>query len=306
MSDGEYGEPSGGHTPESQQQQYVGEENEPSNVTERKPRAMQRVSTDASSDFPRMGLRLPPFWPDDPEVWFAQIEALFANAGVVSESVKFNYVVGNLDQQYITEVKDILLRPPAAFRYEKLKQELVKRLTTSKQHKVKQLLMHEQLGDRKPSQFLRHLRSLAGQNVPEDFLQTIWTSRLPENIQALLATQKNASLETLAELADQVQDIASPTRHVAATADHGSTISVMANEIAELRRMVKDLTVQLNRSPRPRDRNQQRSRSRSSKRSESAYRKHPLCWYHERFGSRSTRCIKPCDFTTSGNAQGSP
>jgi hypothetical protein len=33
--------------------------------------------------------------------------------------------------------------------------------------------MHEEMGDRKPSQFLRHLKSLAPE-VPDDFLRSIW------------------------------------------------------------------------------------------------------------------------------------
>ncbi|KAJ8737944.1 hypothetical protein PYW08_000539 [Mythimna loreyi] len=64
-------------------------------------------------------------------------------------------------------------------RYEKLKTELVRRLSASQERKVKQLLMHEELGDRKTSQFLRNLQGLAGPAVPEDFVRTIWSSRLP-------------------------------------------------------------------------------------------------------------------------------
>jgi hypothetical protein len=48
------------------------------------------------------------------------------------------------------------------------------------------------MGDRQPSQFLRHLRGLAP-DVPEDFLYTIWSSRLPLNIQTILAGQQVCS-----------------------------------------------------------------------------------------------------------------
>jgi hypothetical protein len=50
------------------------------------------------------------------------------------------------------------------------------------------------MGDRKPSQFLRHLRGLAP-DVPEDFLYTFWSSRQPPNIQTILVGQQECSLE---------------------------------------------------------------------------------------------------------------
>ncbi|XP_047543228.1 uncharacterized protein LOC125075559 [Vanessa atalanta] len=276
------------------------------NVTKRKPCPMQRVSTDGErTGIFNAGLRLPSFYPDDPEVWFTQVEALFANAGITGDSTKFNYVIGNLDHQYSREVKDILLAPSAADKYNKLKTELIKRLSASQERKVKQLLMHEDLGDRKPSQFLRHLQNLAGQNVPEDFLRTIWCSRLPGDIQTLLASQPHSSLETLADLADRVQDIASPPHHIAATSAHGPSLQSMAGEIAELRRMVQDLTLELGRRPRSRTRHQRCDGSESSRRSESSYRRYPICWYHQRFRDGATKCIKPCDFSKAGNSQSS-
>ncbi|GBP92944.1 hypothetical protein EVAR_84047_1 [Eumeta japonica] len=81
----------------------------------------------------------------------------------------------------------------------------------SKERKLKQLLMHEELGDRKPSQFFRHLQGLAGPDISKDLLITIWTSRLPQNIQTVIARQIAPTLELLADLADQVHEIAFPS-----------------------------------------------------------------------------------------------
>jgi hypothetical protein len=53
----------------------------------------------------------------------------------------------------------------------------VKRLSPSRRQCIRQLLALE-IGDRKSSQFLRHLRTLAP-DVPDDFLHTNWSSRLP-------------------------------------------------------------------------------------------------------------------------------
>src|SRR5215510_12239114 len=45
----------------------------------------------------RPAVRLPPFWPDKPGLWFAQVEAQFHLAAVTSETTKFNYVISQLE-----------------------------------------------------------------------------------------------------------------------------------------------------------------------------------------------------------------
>lgn len=264
-----------------------------------------------SNELCRVGIRVPPFWPEEPEIWFAQVEGQFTISNITSDSTKFNYVIGQLDQQYSKEVKDIIISPPLNDKYEKLKSELIKRLSASKEKKVHQLLMHEELGDRKPSQFLRHLQNLAGSDVPEDFLRTIWSSRLPSNIQTLMASQPGSSLETLADLADRVQDIMTPVHQVAAASSSpapGSTIDTMSKEIAELKQAVRNLTIQLDRQGRqarsPHRSSSRQARNTSSARSQSNYRKFPFCWYHAKYGVKANRCQTPCDFGKAGNSRG--
>lgn len=263
-----------------------------------------RVST-ASSDIFRVGVRVAPFWPDKPSIWFAQLEGQFAISNITANSTKFYYVISQLDNQYAAEVEDIIVSPPETNKYAKLKSELIKRLSASKEKKVKQLLMHEELGDRKPSQFLRHLQNLAGPGVPEDFVKTIWSSRLPHNMQQIIASQ-TAPLETLADLADRIQDIAPPAPVVASTSassQSGSTMDEMVRQIAALTRKVDELMSERSRS-RNRSPHHSRRRSSSARRSSSRYNKQPLCWYHAKFGNKAHKCISPCDHKAENNQGG--
>jgi len=96
-----------------------------------------------------------------------------------------------------------IISPPELEPYDRLKAELVRRLSTSRVQRVRQLLSHEEKGDRKPSQFLRHLESLVP-GVPDDFLRTIWASRLPPHVQAILTGQTECSLDSTSRLADRI------------------------------------------------------------------------------------------------------
>ncbi|CAK9821233.1 hypothetical protein ANTPLA_LOCUS11223 [Anthophora plagiata] len=164
------------------------------------------VVTASTAVLERVNLRIPDFTPDDPELWFCVLERNFAAGGITSDGIKASYVTGALGPRYIDEVRDILLNPPSTGLYYTLKRELIRRLSVSQEQKARRLLEHEEIGDRKPSQFLRHLRGLAGTCVSESLLRTLWLGRLPRNVQAILATQKDTALDKVAELADAITD----------------------------------------------------------------------------------------------------
>uniref|UniRef100_A0A1E1W488 DUF7041 domain-containing protein n=1 Tax=Pectinophora gossypiella TaxID=13191 RepID=A0A1E1W488_PECGO len=262
-----------------------------------------------SGEVNRVGVRVPPFYPQKPSLWFAQLESQFVLANITTESTKFHYTLGSLDPLYAAEVEDIVADPDMTNKYTRLKTELIKRLSASREKKVMQLLTREELGDRKPSQFLRHLKQLAGPEVPEGFMRTIWASRLPTSVQSIIASQVKKPLDEVAELADTIIDVVQPTPQVASTSrastsDDSSTS--MSGQIAELTRLVCSLQTKVDRLSRPSDRSSSRSRNRrrsSSTRSQSNYRKHPVCFYHSKYGPKAHRCVKPCDY--AGNDRGS-
>jgi hypothetical protein len=229
---------------------------------------------------------MPPFWPDRPALWFAQVEAQFELAGVTSQKTKFNQVVSQLQQQHAAEVEDIITIPPQDNPYDRLKAELVKRLSTSREQRVRQLLSHEEMGDRKPSQFLRHLKGLAP-DVPDDFLRTIWASRLPPHVQAILAGQTEGSLDSASHLADRICEVTPLPTTAAVTASTPEDSAGLRERIDELTRLVASLQASQGRS-------RSHSRHRRDRTPHVSPARQDMCWYHWRFGDKARKCTPPC------------
>ena len=134
-------------------------------------------------------IKLPPFWPKDPALLCAQIEAQFTTHGITASRTKFEYVVSSLSPKYATEVRNLPLTPPAEHPYEQLKKELTNRTLLSEQCRLQQLLTSEELGDRKPFQLLQHIQQLLGDKantMDATFLQGLFLQRLPSNVRMVL------------------------------------------------------------------------------------------------------------------------
>ena len=86
------------------------------------------------------------------------------------------------------------------------RQELVRRLSTSREELVRQLHSHDKMSDRKPSLFLCQHKTLAP-DVPDDFLRTICASRLPPHVQAFLPGQTEGSLDSASHVADRICEV---------------------------------------------------------------------------------------------------
>lgn len=256
---------------------------------------------------------MPPFWPNEPALWFAQLEGQFMLSNITADATKFNHVIANLDYKFVCEVKDIISKPPADNKYDKIKTELIARLSASQEQRVRQLLTHEELGDRKSSQILRHLRNLAGTEVPDDFIRSLWTNRLPSHVQAIIAAQADPPLDTMALIVDKIYEIAlQPSSQIASTsAAPPATTAAAATcplaAIEQLTRRVEDLARQvsaLSNGSRSSSRTRTQSpgwRRRSRSRSDAGA---DYCWYHRRFGKKSTKCRDPCAFN-QGNGSSS-
>jgi len=71
--------------------------------------------------------------------------------------------MSHLDDKYTAELEDVITNPTQPTgSCERIKTVLIRRLSLSVEQRVHQLLMHEEMCDRRLTQFLRHLRTLTG------------------------------------------------------------------------------------------------------------------------------------------------
>ena len=159
-----------------------------------------------------INIKLPPFWANDPQIWFVQTEAYFATRRITSQKTMYQVVVSSLDPQYAVEIRDLLLHPPIDNQYDKLKEALLARTQRSEQARLRELLSPEELGDHPPSAALRRMQQLLGDKlVDSSLLRKLFVQRLPPSMRVVLAsTPASVSLHELAQLANKVAETTTP------------------------------------------------------------------------------------------------
>ncbi|XP_025158061.1 uncharacterized protein LOC112589349 [Harpegnathos saltator] len=188
--------------------------------------------------------RLPPFWKSNPELWFLQVEAVFQALRVRNDETKYSLAVSLLDPKSLQELSDIIRLPPPDRKYELLKATILSRFSDSADRQLLRLLTQLELGDRKPSQLLRQMRTLAGTRVPEDVIRVRWLDLLPISIQQILKVLKTHNLEELAAAADELLG-SGQGYPVAAVQPPASTCAVCAASGGQLTSRQPDLAAVL-------------------------------------------------------------
>lgn len=263
----------------------------------------------------KIGIKVPPFWHDCPEIWFAQIEAQFSVGKITSDNAKYNTIVASIESKILCQVSEAVLNPPNTDKYKHLKDLIISRYSDSAQSKIQKLLSEMSLGDQKPSQLLTEMKRLGGTAVTDEFMKTLWLSNLPQQTKAILSTN-DVELSQLAKLADKIMEVSQGSVQSVERSTNsertGSSSSSLELRIESLTRAVEKLTETSLRgrksSSSPSSENHSRSRSAhrstSTKRSNTPAKmqhKYEFCWYHHRFGNAATKCVDPCKFSISKN-----
>lgn len=259
-----------------------------------------------------VSIKLPAFWPTDPELWFMQVEAQFATRNITTDGTKYAYLVSSLTPEVAAEVREVLMNPPAEEAYKKLKEELISRTTKSTQARIKQLLTSEELDGRKPTQLLRRMRHLIGTNtglVSDALLKQIFVPRLPTHVQVMLAANDALTIDQAAELADKLMDVIGPQVSAVASASSVPMTQVPAgpiDDLAALRKEINEIKTLL----RGRQDNKQSGGSSTRNRSKTPAARNDdnktsgPCWFHVKFGDNAKKCRPGCTYKP-GNASSS-
>ncbi|BHF71629.1 hypothetical protein SprV_0401468900 [Sparganum proliferum] len=244
---------------------------------------------------------LPEFWQHAPELYFIRIESALYSANVTKELAKYHKLVEVLPASVISQVQSLLTNPPADAPYSTLKAEIPRLNSVSDRQRYHQLIKEESLGDWKPSDLLRRMRSLLGDmQVDDKFVKEMFLERLPADVQTILASDsQDLTVSQLAEMADRmigVQRFQSPS--VAQISSSSSVndhlvkqVSAMADEMASLKIQPARLIS---------------SRSCSRRRSRSRPRTADTCWYHTNFGVKARKPVsQKIDATVFSGSSGS-
>lgn len=273
---------------------------EPSKVPKTQPCSPSR--SEPQPEIEKISMKLPEFWEDAPDVWFAQAEAEFEISKIIRERTKYSYLLGALPKQILVKVIDVLKKPDVDNPYTSLKHHILNRVTQSEEARLTKLLYHVEIGDRTPSDLFRHMVQLAGDSsmVGSALIQKLWKSRLPKAIETALIAVDTKEQEEQLRIADrlwecaQVGMVAEVKNKSESDYDTQNITSEIRAEIRELREAIKKLTFQeRGRSPSRSQSGRARQRSKSA-RSTSQSR---MCWYHFRFGKDAEKCVAPCTFS---------
>ncbi|KAH9382922.1 hypothetical protein HPB48_023552 [Haemaphysalis longicornis] len=189
-------------------------------------------TTDAPPTVSSVDGKLPPFWTADPALWFIQVESQVAARRITADLTKYHYVVSSLPPDIASEIRDLLLAPPVENAYPMLKETRVRRVTPSEPQRLQQLLRDTQLGDRTPSELLRHMKQLLGETstaLEGALLRERFLEKLPSGVRMVVAASVHKDLTAAAKLADQLVAITPPTAGAAVQAQ------MSRNELQEMR-----------------------------------------------------------------------
>ena len=115
-------------------------------------------------------LKLPPFWPESAEVWFAQANAQFNIKGINRSTPKFYHCVASMSQEVASQLLDLIRTPPAFEPYEVLKAQFVKTYALNDYQRFESRVSLPLSVDQKPSHLMNRMLALLLEDYKPGFI----------------------------------------------------------------------------------------------------------------------------------------
>lgn len=243
--------------------------------------------------------KLPDFWAEAPDMWFARAEAEFNLRSITLDTTKYGYLVAHLPENVALRVRDAINSPHPDTPYVALKERLLKVFTLTRAQRAQRLLAFPQTVDERPSVVLDRMLALLPSDVdsinPGFLFEELFLRALDSETRALLASSKHESIRELAETADAFW-----SRRSAPAPVHA--VSAFPTDSTPVQRSPGQGCDQYCMAVRAAARSSTATSAAAPRGSSTAG--DGRCWYHARWGSRATRCRSPCSWRPAGNARG--
>ena len=152
-----------------------------------------------------VALKLPVFWPEAAEVWFAQADAQFAIRSITVSKTKFYHAVASLPQDVAAKILDLIPAPPAGDPYEVLRERLKTLYSLNDYQRFEALVSLPLTRDQKPSHLMNRMLALLPDDYKPDFiLRGLFLRCLPIEVRSHLLQEKISDPRALALKADEL------------------------------------------------------------------------------------------------------
>ena len=238
------------------------------------------VTNNIAAPVAAVSIKVPPFWSEQPAVWFSQLESQFLIKNITTQQTKFAYVVANLTQEVAIRIPDIIATPPPT-PYDSIKARLIAMFVLSDYQKAETLVNLPAMGDQKPTLLMdKMLHLLPAGHEPCFLFKFLFLQRLPADLRV--------------HLMDSVADL---PRDLAAKAD----ILWAARSAHSLHAVSLENDVEVNALPAHQQPPPRSTAARSPPAPSRSGQGH--CWYHAKFGNKAHKCESPCSWRPSGNSR---
>lgn len=238
-------------------------------------------------------LECPAFTSDDIELYLVLLERYFAQLNIADNTHKYNTILCNLPQDVLSQIRALILDPPARNRYEAVCNALRNIYLGSSVKRMKTLMTDVKCQPNSDHN-IRVLWNSIQKTVPAlplEMAKDLFISKLPNYLQVHALTNPTLSIQQLIELLQNVESL------TGAHPESTSTPPIQINpQLTELSTSIQQLTRMLN-STTPTATSSTNTSETPSTRTKDKHN----CYYHNRFGVHAKKCVPPCRFTSSKN-----